>query len=133
MPGSIQKFFWIACANLLAGIAITAAVDLRLLGDTLSLKQVCFTATFQGGYYIIVFALVWLAANRAMNWARWLYATLALYTLQGNTWPLVDVSAMSSLGLLTLAQGILKIVSICLLFTTASGIWFKLKRSKAEA
>jgi len=132
VPGSIQKFFWVASAILFAGIAITAAGDLRQLADTLSVAQVCFMALFQTAYYAILFALIWLVARRATNWARWVYVGLALFTLQDNIWPLA-ASEVSSLGVLTLAQGILKIVSIGLLFTTAAGEWFNPKKPTTDA
>ena len=132
MPGSIQKFFWIASASLFAGIAIGAAADLRLFADMLSIKQVFFIAIFQTAYCAIVFGLVWLAAQRAKNWARWFYLALTLYTLQWNIWPL-GASEISPLGLLTLAQGLLKIISVGLLFTTASDSWFKHKTPNASA
>lgn len=132
MPGSIQKFFWVASASLLAGIAMAVAGDLQLLQDATSLMQFCFVVIAQAAYYSIVFALVWLVTRRAKNWARWLYVALALYTLRENIWPL-GASEMTPLGILILAQGVFKIVAIGLLFTTASGEWLNQKAPKMEA
>jgi hypothetical protein len=89
-------------------------------------RGVVATIAVQIAFLVIFLLLVWLAARRRQNWARWVLLVLALIALPYFLPTLIDFFRVSALiGLLTAAQWILLAAALYLIFTGNARAWFQ--------
>jgi len=136
MPRSVWWFEKLIWATLLLGPVIAwldwdrllrkAAPKAYLYRDPIAAKAASFSMTVIAIVTLLVMLLlVWLIARRRMNWARWIFAALfvlgAPFALMG--YPEM-FSANPAAGALSVAQLVMQIAALALVFSPSARPWF---------
>ena len=131
MPSNVSWFEKLMYTVLVLGL-VNLAIDGQRLAAAPELRQiggVAFLAVVAILTDLILILLIWLAARRRKNWARWVMAVLFAVGLIPAIPTLAGVfQANPAAGGIMVVQSVLQIVALVLVFSGNARPWFAAQR-----
>lgn len=123
-PRNIVRFEWTAYSALLLPW-VSAALNPERIEKSVHAGGLGFFAVVIVVFYTLYIALIWLAAHRRKNWARWVYSAQVLF-LPRYVYLIPRFPGANALtAAIDITTTILVLISVWFLFTGGAKGWFK--------